>query len=193
MVLSFTITCYFYNYFSPERRIRSLSSILPAPALKLLKKPFHCQTFLLFFLDIQHNITGIHHQNTISKIQCRLHIVGDHQTGQLMFFHDPVWSDSAPSLLFPGQGLLYAHPEEAASADSWLPSKVSAPVSDRLKEVLPDEFIRSLKSNIQKFQALHENALSHCLDIWESHPPFPAASARFSSIVIPGAVPRIGS
>ena len=26
-----------------------------------------------------------------------------------------------------------------------------------------------------------------------SHPPLPAASARFSSIVMPGAVPRIGS
>jgi len=29
--------------------------------------------------------------------------------------------DSAPSLLFPGQGLLYAHPEAEAWADSWLP------------------------------------------------------------------------
>ena len=32
-----------------------------------------------------------------------------------------------------------------------------------------------------------------CLVVWESHPPLPAASARFSSIVIPGAVPLIGS
>ena len=42
---------------------------LTGACLKLLQKSFHCQAFLFLFMDIQHNVSGIHHQNTISQIK----------------------------------------------------------------------------------------------------------------------------
>ena len=52
--------------------------------------------------------------------------------------------------------------------------------------------IRSSSPISSFFNSSRKRSFS-CFVVWESHPPLPAASARFSSIVIPGAVPLIGS
>ena len=36
---------------------------------------------------IQYDTTSVHHKGPVAKLQCRLHIVSDHQAGQVFLFH----------------------------------------------------------------------------------------------------------
>ena len=48
-------------------------------------------------------------------------------------------------------------------------------------------------SPIPSSESLSRNSSRVAREMWENHPPFPAARARFSSMVMPGALPRMGS
>ena len=42
----------------------------------------------LLAADVQHNMTVVHHQRAVAQGQRVVHVVGDHQAGQVVFGHD---------------------------------------------------------------------------------------------------------
>ena len=55
---------------------------------KAVQQTVHGGVGALLAADVQHNMTVVHHQRAVAQGQRVVHVVGDHQAGQVVFGHD---------------------------------------------------------------------------------------------------------
>ena len=55
---------------------------------ELLQQVIHRHPAALFALHIEHDAARIHHQGAVAQFQRLMHVVSDHQAGDLLFGHD---------------------------------------------------------------------------------------------------------
>ena len=55
---------------------------------KAVEQAVHRCVGALLAADVQHDTAVVHHQRAVAKGECIVHVVGDHQTGQVVFGHD---------------------------------------------------------------------------------------------------------
>ena len=54
---------------------------------ELIQQAVHRGVGAFFPADIQHNVAGIHHQRAVAQFQGGVHVVGNHQAGDVVFGH----------------------------------------------------------------------------------------------------------
>ena len=64
--------------------VESLAGVLA----ELLEQVVHGHLAAGLTLDIEDDAARVHHEGAVAQLQCLMHIVGDHQAGDLLFGHD---------------------------------------------------------------------------------------------------------
>ena len=56
--------------------------------LEALEQIVHGEAAALFPGDIENDIPAVHHEGAVAEVQGGLHVMGDHEAGQVVLFHD---------------------------------------------------------------------------------------------------------